>query len=70
MTDEQIVYAMRCLQGETIYCKECPYHGKFRCIRKAGKDALDLINRHAKSRGFTLTSFVRMAVYEYMRKER
>lgn len=37
---------------------------------KVFKEKFEEVKRYAKSRGFTMTSFVRMAVYEYMREER
>lgn len=37
---------------------------------KVFKEKFAEVKQYAKSRGFTMTSFVRIAVYEYMSKER
>ena len=47
MTDNEIIKALECLEGEMILCKDCSYvnYAHFDCKRQAAKDALDLINR-------------------------
>lgn len=48
MTDNEIIKALECVCGKSVYCRSCPYSPRFpfaKCKEQCAKDALDLINR-------------------------
>lgn len=55
MTDEQIIMALRCCNGDGS-CSECPYSGIHDCVGACTADVINLIN-HQKTQIAELQQF-------------